>query len=168
MDPLHVVLEPLAKEHASTLDNLTQLYAYDFSDQVPLDLNSSGRFDISFGDDWWANAGHAAFIIRVNGKLAGFALARKGSRVSGADDVMDVAEFFVARAFRGKKVGTTAAHALFNAFPGKWEVRVLKTHAAALRFWSHAIASFLGRSIDGRDIVLEGKPRTLFAFDRSP
>lgn len=167
MVPPDVVLEPLSKEQAATLDNLTQLYAYDFSDQVPLDLNASGRFDVSFGDDWWNNAGHAAFIIRVGGKLAGFALARKGSRVTGADDVMDVAEFFVARAFRGKKVGTIAAHALFNAFPGKWEVRVHKAHMAATNFWSHAIAAFLGHSIAGRDIVLDAKARTLFEFERA-
>jgi predicted acetyltransferase len=48
---------------------------------------------------------------------------------------MDVAEFFVLRGARGKGVGTSAAHALFAGFPGKWEIRIRRTNVEALRFW---------------------------------
>jgi predicted acetyltransferase len=115
------------------------LYAHDFSEHVPLDLKPNGRFDVSLGDRWWTAEGHYAFFIRWNEKLVGFALARKGSRVTGATDVMDVAEFFVIRGARGRKVGTSAAHALFKAFPGPWEIRVRRTNGAAMKFWSHVV-----------------------------
>ncbi len=151
-----VVLEPLPKDQASILDNLAQLYAHDFSEHVPLELGPNGRFEVSFGDKWWTTEDHFAFLIRTGKSLAGFALARKGSRVTGAPDVMDVAEFFVARGFRRKSVGTNAAHALFESFPGSWDVRVRKTNAAAKRFWSHAIATFVGRPVPSRDFSIEG------------
>ncbi len=160
----HVVLERLPREQASTLDNLVQLYAHDFSDHVPLELGPTGLFDVSFGDKWWTTEGHHPFLIRTDGKLAGFALARRGSRVTGAADVMDVAEFFVARGFRGKNVGTNAAHELFGAFPGKWEVRVRKTYPYAKKFWSHAIATFVGNPVASRDFSVDGVDWDVFAF----
>ena len=95
--PLPVVLEPCAQEQAPTLRNLFELYAYDFSEVVPLELNSDGRFDVGVGEHWWSSEDHFPFLIRHDHKLCGFALVRKGSRLTGASDVMDVAEFFVVR-----------------------------------------------------------------------
>jgi predicted acetyltransferase len=137
-----VALEPIQRERALVLQNLFELYAHDFSEHVPLPLQASGRFEISPGEVWWTRDDHFAYFIRLRGGLAGFALVRRGSRVTQASAVMDVAEFFVLRGARRTGVGTRAAHTLFQLFPGAWEVRVRRSNPAALHFWSHAIESW--------------------------
>ncbi len=151
-----VVLEPIAKDQAPVLDNLVELYAHDFSEHVPLDLRPDGRFGVSLGDGWWTRDNYFPFFIRRDGKLSGFALVTRGSRITDSTDVMDVAEFFVIRGARGKKVGTRAAHALYAAFPGRWEMRVRRTNGLALKFWSRAIETWVGRPVTSAPFSSEG------------
>lgn len=131
-----VVLEPITRDSLPTLANLFELYAHDFSEHVPLRIQRSGRFEISPGDAWCTRDDHFGYLIQRGAELAGFALVRAGSRVSSTPDVMDVAEFFILRGLRRSGIGTRAAHALFGTFDRPWEVRVRRTNAAALQFWS--------------------------------
>lgn len=151
-----VVLEPIAKEQAAVLQNLVELYAHDFSEQVPLDVKPTGRFELGLGDQWWTDGHYYPFFIRCAEKLCGFALVRRGSKFTGAMDVMDVAEFFVVRGARRKKVGATVAHALFTTFPGGWEIRVRQSNPAALKFWSHAVGEWVGRPVASAHVSFEG------------
>jgi predicted acetyltransferase len=150
-----VVLDPIPKDQASVLGNLFELYAHDFSEHAPLQLKPNGRFDIAPADTWWTE-GHFPFFIRWKRQLAGFALVRKGSRVTGATDVMDVAEFFVTRGCRKNKLGAIVAHAIFKAFPGPWDIRVRQTNAAAKLFWAHVAATWVGRAVPSVPFSTEG------------
>ena len=148
-----VVLERVTPDQAFVLANLFELYVHDFSEQVPVELKPNGRFDLPVDERWWNSDDHFPFFIRREGKLLGFALARRGSRVTTATEVMDVAEFFVVRGARGQGVGRSAALALFAAFPGRWEIRVRESNAAAQTFWQNVAHAWLGRAA----------PRTAFA-----
>jgi len=150
-----VVLEPIAKERAQVLANLFQLYVHDFSQYVPIEVQPCGRFGVAIDDGWWTRDDHFPFFIQCGEKLSGFALVRRGSRITGAIDVMDVAEFFVIRGMRGKKVGTCAARALFASFPGRWEIRVRRTNVPAQKFWSRAIGAWTGRPAPSRSLSIE-------------
>jgi predicted acetyltransferase len=151
-----VVLEPLTRDSESILNNLFELYAYDFSEHTPLQLEASGRFEVTPGDAWWTREDHFGYLIEVGGKLAGFALVRTGSRVTSQSDVMDVAEFFVLRGKRGRGIGKSAAHALFGAFPGTWEVRVRRTNVGALAFWLRAVAAWVQHPVASQPWCSEG------------
>ncbi len=165
--PSAVVLEPIGREQAPVLLNLFELYAYDFSDVVPLELKPNGRFDVSPGDRWWDRDDHFPFFIRWNGKLVGFALVRRGSRVTDADGPMDVAEFFVVRAARGNKVGAAAANALFAAFPDRWEIRVRRSNVSAMKFWSRTLEIWLGRPVTSDPFIAEGVDWDVLRIDSS-
>jgi predicted acetyltransferase len=147
-----VELAVVPKEEAAALRRLFQLYAHDFSEQVPLELGADGRFGVTVGDEWWSSPGHHPFFLRVEGKLVGFVLARDGSRVTGDPSVKDVAEFFVVRGARRRGVGSRAAEALWSAFPGRWEVRVRRANSDGLAFWSRLLGGagepFSDRGID--------------------
>lgn len=140
-DSINVALVRISTDDASTLRNLFELYAYDFSELVPLHLHPNGRFDVPVSDDWWTRDDHFPFFIRSSDELLGFALARRGSRLTDDREVMDVAEFFVVRGARRKGVGIAAVRALLAALPGPWEVRVRRTNPLAKAFWSRALAS---------------------------
>jgi predicted acetyltransferase len=152
---LLVSLHPISRDEAPTLRNLFELYAYDFSETVPLELHASGRFEVPVSDRWWDDADHFPFFIRENERLYGFALARRGSRITAATDVMDVAEFFVIRGARGKGIGAAAAHALFAAFPGLWEIRVRQTNTLAKRFWGRVANTWAGRPVASEAVTVE-------------
>jgi predicted acetyltransferase len=120
--------------------------------------------ELSPGEVWWSREDHLPYFIRWRGDLAGFALVRRGSRVTQAADVMDVAEFFVLRARRAG-VGTSAAHALFGLFPRAWEVRVRRTNAAGLSFWSRAIESWTGKPAAVTSMSIDGVEWSMLRLD---
>jgi len=142
-----VVLEAIAADQAFVLANLFELYVHDFSEQVPVELKANGRFDLPIDERWWSDDAHFPFFIHSDGRLVGFALVRRGSRVSAAVDVMDVAEFFVLRGARRRGVGRSAARALFRAFPGRWQVRVRQSNEAAKTFWQKVARGWPGEPV---------------------
>jgi predicted acetyltransferase len=136
-----VEAKPSDKE---ALQSLFQLYAYDFSEIVPLEVDESGRFKAPSLDAYWNETGRFPFLIRGDEHLAGFALVDRKSRLSTADDVWDMAEFFVLRRHRRAGLGMAAAHRIFSTHPGPWEVRQGKANVAATSFWRAAISAFTG------------------------
>ena len=70
-------------EQAPILANLLQLYAHDFSEFLDVEIGADGKFTYNPLPLYWIEAWPASFLLRVDGKLAGFALVKKGSAVLG-------------------------------------------------------------------------------------
>ncbi len=160
-----VNLVPIRRSQSLVLANLFELYVHDFSEQVPLALKPNGRFDLPLDEQWWTSEDSFPFFIHHLGALAGFALARRGSRVTSARDVMDVAEFFVVRGLRRRGVGQAAAHALFSGFPGSWEIRIRRTNPSAKRFWLQAAQAWLGQEAPLASFSAQGVTWDLLTLD---
>jgi predicted acetyltransferase len=111
---------------------LLQLYHYDFSEFNGADVDPHGEYLHRYFDEYWLDGDRAAFLIRVDGALAGFALVYTG-------DPHDVAEYFVMRKYRRIGVGRIAAAILIKRFQGRWTVRQQLTNPAAMAFWRKAI-----------------------------
>lgn len=82
------------------LQNLMQYYLYEFSSIDGVDVDDdTGTFSDPRLDLYWIEAERYPFIVRVNEKLAGFALVRRGSYFSHLENKsgksMTIAEFFV-------------------------------------------------------------------------
>jgi predicted acetyltransferase len=137
---IHVVeAEPSDQD---TLGNLFQLYAYDFSEILSLDVGETGRFKDEPLDSYWKDAWRFPFLLRADDHLAGFALVHHKSRLSVTDDVWDMAEFFVLRKYRRVGVGTRAAHRIFATHAGEWEVRQRSANVGATSFWRRVIHAY--------------------------
>jgi predicted acetyltransferase len=141
---MNVTLAPTTPADHVVLDNLWQLYVHDFSEQMDLPLRDDGRFEGRAFDAWWVDPWRHAFLLRVDGGLAGFALIEERSRLTGASGVHDMVEFFVARGHRRRGVGRRAAIAAFERFRGPWEVRQQPTSVAATAFWRRVIGAYTG------------------------
>ena len=135
-------LVPATPRDQPVLLNLGEYYAYDFSELLGLDVGDTGRFGVDRLDRHFADPLCHPFLIRVDGKLAGFALQEGRSRLTGEAGINDVAEFFVMRKFRKLGVGTRAACALFDRFAGSWEVRQVRANVGATAFWRKVIARY--------------------------
>ena len=162
-----VTLDSATPADAVLLSNLLELYTHDLSAAFPsVELGPDGRFGYDKLPLYWAEPDRRfAFLIRCDGRVAGFALATRGSPVAADPDVYDVAEFFVMRQYRRSGVGHTAAFLLWNRFPGAWTVRVSEGNAGAVSFWSDVVADFAGGSatVSSR----EGNPSAwrVFSFE---
>jgi predicted acetyltransferase len=138
-----VILRRATPDMAPLLQNLLQLYIHDMSEFFPVELGPDGRFSSEKLPLYWAEpAGRHAFVIECGGRVAGFALATRGSPATDTASDLDVAEFFVLRAYRRSGVGRQAAFMLWDNLPGQWVVRVSAANRAGLRFWSEVIRAY--------------------------
>ncbi|CAI8886639.1 MULTISPECIES: GNAT family N-acetyltransferase [Pseudomonas] len=80
---------------------------------------------------YWQEPGRFAYLLLVEGDIAGFALVRQQQELT----EYELAEFYVASDYRLAGVGHAAAQALFALHSGRWELSVLADNLAGLRFW---------------------------------
>ena len=141
---MHIEVIPASLDDKPLLQRMLELYEYDFSEFEGTDLDSHGCFGYPFLDLYWQEETRYPFIIRVDGKLAGFVLVNQKTYL--AESTWAVSEFFIMRKYRRKGVGKAAAFFIFNRFPGKWEVHELQNNTESPRFWREIISEY----IDGR------------------
>jgi predicted acetyltransferase len=127
---------------ALLLGNLLELYSHELSDIFPsVVLGPDGRFGYAALPLYWSEPERRyAFLIRVDGQVAGFVLATRGSPAAVDPQVLDVAEFFVLRRYRRQGFGQRAARLLWNRLPGLWTVRVAEGNRIGLAFWADLLA----------------------------
>jgi predicted acetyltransferase len=127
------------------LERLAQLYMYDFSEHTRGDVTEAGIFPFMDLDEFFARSVHHEFFIRVDGRLAGFALICRGEAFRDADEcVWWMDEFFVMRKYRRLGVGERVATQLFDRFGGTWEVGQVSTNTGAQAFWRRVIGRYTG------------------------
>jgi predicted acetyltransferase len=129
-------------DERARLTALFELYVYDFSEMLNLDVGDDGRFHFPALAAYWSDARHHPFLVRVDGKLAGFALVQESSRLSGDPSVFDMDQFFVLRKYRRHGIGEQMAAWLFDRFRGVWEVRQKAENQGGIAFWRRAVARY--------------------------
>jgi predicted acetyltransferase len=138
-----VTLDVMTEASAPVLSNLLELYVHDLSEIFPIVLGPDGRFGYDKLPLYWSEPErHFAFLIRSRGGVAGFALVTRGSPATDNPEDLDLAEFFVLRAYRRSGVGRRAACLLWNRLPGHWIVRASKANHVGLRFWAATIREY--------------------------
>ena len=124
------------------LANMMQFYVHDFSEfwagRPEGDLEEDGRFGDYPLAPYWSRPNHVPLLLRVGGRLAGFALLNDEG-YSGQPTDWNMAEFFIARKYRRGGYGTAAAQGVFDRYPGRWEAAVARRNVGALAFWRRAI-----------------------------
>jgi len=162
MPRMQVELVPAARDQLPVIDNLIQLYAHDFSEFQEIQLDANGRFQYTPLPLYWTEPTHHPFLVKADGKLAGFVLVKQEA------GVWDMAEFFIVRGCRRHGIGTTVAHQVWRRFPGPWEVRVMEANQGAVAFWERAISKFIGAPVKSKRVAKNGKLWHHFGFDSAP
>ena len=156
-------LNPVHETERSLLLRLFELYLHDFSGMEHADVDEAGLFQppaLPFVADHWDAPGRHAFLLRVGGKPAGFALLRESSPIPGSAGRRYLSGFFVMRAYRRQGYGAAMARALFARFPGPWQVLEVRANPRAQAFWRRVIGeatggNFTERWLNEREIVQE-------------
>lgn len=147
---MQVTLQSALLEDEPILRNLMQLYIYDFSEFNGTDLSPYGLYAYPYLDFYWVEEGRHAYLIRADGRLAGFVLVRE--LPVGPEDqipgdypikcIYSMSEFFILRKYRRMGFGREAARQVFTLFPGVWRVGEIPENQPAQAFWRKVIGEF--------------------------
>jgi len=171
-----------AADDAHVIRNLWPLYQHDVSafDQAMARPNRHGLFGVDdaittlaeLGENmgaWWREPGALfPYLIRVDGKPAGFNLIAARSRLpNGPDADFVVHEFFVLHAYRGTGVAEQAARLGFERHRGSWEIVTYPGHARAIAFWTRVVRAVDPNARVGEELDHPWGHKVAFAFDNS-
>lgn len=117
--------------------HMMELYQHDFAEFDGTDLDEHGQYGYYDLDCFWITANFAAYVIKVDGKWAGFALIN--DEVLNPENSSTIVEFFVVRKYRRHGVGRHAAKAILSMTPGRWEIKVIKENPVACAFWQRLL-----------------------------
>lgn len=132
MEGMEVAISTVAFEEKAVLRRLLELYLHDFSEFDGADVNEHGEYGYRYLDHYFAEeegAARQAYFIRVDGRLAGFAMVRH------MGDRWSMAEFFVMQKYRRAGIGMQAALDVIARHPGAWEIHEIAANLPAQAFW---------------------------------
>lgn len=139
---MDIKLEKATIDQKSILRNLMELYNYDFTEFDPDDVDEHGLYGYKYLDHYWTEENRYPFLIRVNGKLAGFVLVRKVGTNSFGNNIYSMSEFFVMKKYRKAGIGKRVANIVFNNFQGEWKVGEIENNFPAQCFWRNVISEY--------------------------
>src|SRR3990167_8877045 len=94
----NIQLQPVTLADKQVLQNILELYVYDFTEYMDFDLDESGLFHYPL-EAYWLLPHHYAFFIRTNAKLTGFVLIRPYNPEE-KNLIYSIGEFFVLKKYR--------------------------------------------------------------------
>jgi predicted acetyltransferase len=140
-----------SSEDKTLIQRLMELYLYDFTEFDGADLDAHGCFGYPYVDHYWTEKGRYPFLVRVDGRLAGFVLVSQHTFVPGNE--RSIAEFFIMRKYRRQGVGRAVACRVFDRLPGRWEAQEMASNTPAQQFWRSVIAVYTGGAYS--EVVLD-------------
>lgn len=148
---MSVAVQHVSPDSRPVVERLLQLYEYDVSGLFGADVGEDGLYHVMDLDEIWQHP-YRVFTIRMHDHLAGLALITRHPAYLGAGETWLMNEFFVMCKYRRQGVGERAARALFDRFPGRWEVAGLAENTVAQAFWREVIRRYTGGRFGGMTI----------------
>ncbi|WP_134684644.1 GNAT family N-acetyltransferase [Brevibacillus migulae] len=153
-----IELQRLTSGSRQLFSNLFELYTYDFSVYMNVELDDHGRFVEGYINRYIQNGDYHPYVVRYFGKIAGFAIVK----VEGVNRYsMD--QFFILKQYRRTGLGKRVAFQLFTTHPGEWRVAQLASNIPAQAFWRHVIREYTGceyQEVNQKDTKWSGSVQT--------
>jgi predicted acetyltransferase len=162
---ISIELHAAQRDELQTIENLMQFYTYDISEWVPLKLGEHGFFNILPLSDYWRQPATQAFLIRVDGELAGFVTVDDEIHVP--DARFNIGYLFVSRGFRGQGVARFVVSTLLNRLPGRWQIFHVETNQPARLFWAAVIPEVTQDRFSAHPLYIQGLPCTVYCFEKA-
>ncbi|ROM89622.1 GNAT family N-acetyltransferase [Pseudomonas brassicacearum] len=157
-----IELHRAQRDELDCIENLMQFYLYDFSEWLPLKIGAHGFFPLQPMLDYWRKPATQAFLIRVDGDIAGFVTVDDSVHF---DDVQyNIGYLFVSRHYRGRGVGKFVVSALLQQLPGQWQIFHIDANQPAQAFWSKIIPELTQGQFTRHQLPVDSYPCTLFKF----
>lgn len=127
------------------IQNMARFYAYDLSRHCGFlsedwAMPEDGLYTCFDLKPYFEEDSRGVYLVRVNQELAGFVLLNQIVFDKHSD--WNMGEFFILAKFQGKGVGSYVAQAIWDQYPGIWEVPVIPENHTALAFWHRFISEY--------------------------
>jgi predicted acetyltransferase len=134
--PLQVTLAN--SQDKQVIHRLLQLYLHEQCRFTHQTLREDGCFDFPSFDAHFGSDEKAAFLIRVRGMIAGFALVKERESID--DKIYNcITDFFIVETYRHFGIGEETARIIFDRFDGPWLVSARDENTVATSFWRQVI-----------------------------
>ncbi|MBE6935668.1 MAG: GNAT family N-acetyltransferase [Ruminococcaceae bacterium] len=132
------------REQETVLRNLLEKYLCEFSQWEQLDVDEDGLYGYEWLDYYFAEEPRHAYLIRVDGKLAGLVMVSNYPEVP--EEPMDyaISEFFILPKYRRQGYGKAAFFRVLDLHPGKWQLKRHPKNRESVYFWNQVIAEYTG------------------------
>lgn len=154
------LLRPIAATQKDVLRAHVTAYLTELKDLVDGDWDPAAY---PFLDVQWSDWGRHPFFICVQDADVGFALVRDPQ--STGTGLMQMTEFFIQPSHRGTGIASRAACAIFERFPGQWELQVHQRNPRAIRFWQSCIDKVAQGAPRIRQLDFDGEIKQHMMFD---
>jgi len=128
--------------------------------EVPVGATDSTGYP--YLDAYWSEPSRHAFIIRSGGRAVGFAFIRGPASTGSAR--YQLAEFYIKPERRRLGIGRQAAAAIWQRFPGQWELQVHARNTAAVKFRSACAEAETGEAPQVQEVQGEDGRRIQFSL----
>ena len=162
---MNIALRVPSRSDRDLIRRMMELYLYDFSEFEDSDLDGHGLYGYGDLDYFWFEPTHAAFVVTVDEKLAGFVLVDNDVKIDGRERA--ITEFFILRKYRRQGIGKQVAFEVFNRLPARWEVAVIERNVPAQAFWRKAIAEYTAGNFQETALDNDDWTGPVFSFDNS-
>lgn len=139
---------PVKSSLSSPFASLFQLYEFEFVPYTHKEVGPDGYYR----QDLWSDAGSDIYLLYCGETPIGFAVVNHASMLDGNKNVRDIAEFFIMPSHRKRGCGQWLAHAIFDLYPGQWEIREVPNHSAIRDFWCKVIRAYVGNNFTNQDM----------------
>lgn len=148
-----IEIAAMERDEKQILLNLSEKYEYELSQYFVHYVNELGLYGFEnlngLDDFYYKNEKGWVFFIKVDGKLAGFAIVCNDySYLKSKKPDYVLADLFVMYRYRGMGVGKFAANYLFNKFKGIWQLNAFTKNTNSVRFWVKAISEYTGKAYE--------------------
>ncbi len=154
----------------SIIQNMSPFYIYDISrhcgfNSLDWSCPENGYECIDY-KNYFTNANHYPFLVKVAQQFAGFVLIDKVSINKKID--WNIGQFFIIGKFQGTGVAAQIFKQVLTKFVGWWEVAVIPENTPAVKFWRRVINEYTNKSYLEETKLLEEKyKRIVFSFNNS-
>ncbi len=167
-----VELTAVTAQEKEILNNLLEKYQYEFSQWDMRDVDENGLFGYEYLDCYFTEPNRFPYFIRVDGRIAGFALVSDYPEVPDRPTDFCLSEFFILYKYRKSGVGREAVRQILDCHRGRWQLKRHPHNMASVYFWNKVIADYThgdytlvgnypDRSVDYDD----GTPADVFFFE---
>lgn len=151
------------EKYKDVIYNLMQLYTYELSffedDTTNFTLLETGLYEMNkYLKLYWKEKSRHPYVLKCNGKLAGFVLHRYNEEGNN-----EIAEFFVINKYRKNGAGAFMAKEIFRQYKGTWEIRTLLKNTRAQSFWRKVISKESNNNF--KEMLIRNNSRHAFYFE---
>jgi len=105
----------------------------------------SGLYEVEIDDDYWEdNKKFAAYFIKVDGNLAGFAMIADGAYEDEGKNDYTIDEFFIMYKYRRMGIGKKATFEVLDKHRGSWQFTYHPNNVTSVNFWERVINEYTG------------------------